>query len=82
MLEHHAELVAPQPDQLLRAGQQEILAVEQYLAGGRLDQAGKAAHQRRLAGAGQAHDDETLAGEDGEFDVGHGGDQSRAGDGG
>ena len=39
-------------------------AVEEDLAGGRLDQPRQAAHQRRLAGAGEAHDDEDLAGAD------------------
>ena len=43
---------------------QDVLALEDDLARGGLDQPGQAAHQRGLAGAGQAHDDEDLAGGD------------------
>ena len=47
----------------------DVLAVEQDLAGGRLDEPGHAADERRLAAAGQAHDDEDLARPDVERDV-------------
>jgi hypothetical protein len=43
------------------AGLQQVLAVEQDLAAGRFDQPRQAAHQRRLAGSRQPHDDEDLA---------------------
>src|SRR5690606_34501591 len=39
----------------------DVLAVDDDLPAGRLDQADQAAHERRLAAAGQAHDDEELA---------------------
>ena len=52
---------------------EDVLALEDELAGGRLDQPGQAAHQGRLAGAGQAHDDEDLAGGDVEAHVADGG---------
>ena len=71
MLEHHAHLAPPQLDQALRAGCQQILAVKQDLAGAGLDQARQAAHERRLAGARQAHDDEDLADMNIEIGVDH-----------
>ena len=80
MLEHHAELVPPQLDQLVRGRGQQVLSVEQHLAGSRLDQSRQAAHQRRLARARQAHDHEALAGADLEPDVGHGSDQAGRGE--
>ena len=46
----------------LAAGLQQVLAVEQDLAGAGLDKPRQAAHQGRLAGTGKAHDDEDLAG--------------------
>ena len=45
-------------------GLADVLAVEEDLAGGRLDEPGHAADERRLAAARQAHDDEDLAGPD------------------
>jgi len=61
MLEHHAHLVAADFDEFGLAGLQQVLAVEAQFAGGGLDQARQAAHQRRLAGSGKAHDDENFA---------------------
>ncbi len=71
MLEHHAHLAPPQLDQALRARGQQVLAVEQHLAGAGLDQARQAAHERRFAGTGQAHDHEDFAGMDCEVRVDH-----------
>ena len=62
MLEHHAHLVTAQLDQFLRRRLHEILAVEDDLAGGRIVEPGDGADQGRLAGAGQPHDDQDLAG--------------------
>ena len=56
----------------LRVRLADVLAVEEDLAEGRLDQAGQAADERGLAGARQAHDHEDLAGLDLERDVAHG----------
>ena len=53
----------------VRIGLADVLAVEQDLAGGRLDEPGHAAHERRLAAARQAHDHEDLARPDVERDV-------------
>ena len=61
MLEDHPHLVAAQLDELLLRHRQEIFAVEEYPAGGRLDQPGHAAHQGRLARARESHDHEDLA---------------------
>ncbi len=62
MLEHHRGVVAAQVAQPRLVGLGDVLALDEHLTGGRLDQPGQAAHQRRLAGAGQTHDDEDLAG--------------------
>ncbi len=43
------------------AGLEQVLAVEGQFAGGGFDQARQAAHQRRFAGSGEAHDDEDFA---------------------
>ena len=61
VLKHHAHLVTPELDQLVWRRAEQIAAGEHDLAGGRLDKAGEAPHQRRLAGAGKPHDDENLA---------------------
>ena len=61
VLKHHAHLVTPELDQLLRRRAEQVAAGKHDLTGGRLDEAGEAAHQRRLAGAGKPHDDENLA---------------------
>ncbi len=73
VLEDHRE---PPPAQLAqalgRSALRDVLAVEQDLAGGRLDEPGHAPDQRGLAAAGQAHHDEDLAGPDVEADVAEG----------
>ena len=61
VLEHHAHLVAAEFDHFLVRGGQEVLAVEIDLASGGVDEARKAAHQGRLAGAAEAHQDDDLA---------------------
>jgi len=68
-LEHHADVLAAQGAQFgVRQGI-DVVAVDHDPAGGRLHQAIEHAHQGRLARAGQAHDDEDLAGFDGEAGV-------------
>ena len=74
MLEDHGDLVAPQLAQGLLVGGQDVLALQEDLPGGRLDEPGEAADQGRLAGAGQPHHDEHLAGSDIEAEVVHRGD--------
>ena len=61
MLEHHAEAAPAELAQPLLVGLRDVVAIEQDLARGRLDEAGDAADERRLAAARQAHDDEDLA---------------------
>src|SRR3546814_9931224 len=61
VLEHHAHLVAADLDHLALGAAQQVAALEEDLAGGRLDQPRQAAHQGRLAGAAESHDDEDLA---------------------
>ena len=75
VLEHHAHLVAADLDQLVLAGAQQILAVENEFAHRRFDQPRQAAHQRRLARARKPHDDEDLALAHLERGVAHGADQ-------
>ena len=77
VLKHHAHLVTAEFDQLLPRGIEQVAAGEDDFAGGRLDQAREASHQRRLAGAGKSHDDEDLAARDVERRVGDGGDVAR-----
>ena len=50
-------------------GRGDVDAVDRHRARGRLDQPGEAAHERRLAAAGQTHHHEHLAGRDVEVDV-------------
>ena len=70
VLEDHRDLVAADAPAAPRVDiAATSLAVESDPARGRLDEPGQAAHQRRLAGAGQAHDDEDLARRDVERDV-------------
>ena len=61
VLEDHREAVAPQLAHLLGVLREDVLAVEEDLAEGRLDQPRQAPDEGRLAAAGQAHDDEHLA---------------------
>ena len=69
----------PQLDELTLGDPKQVTAIEQDFAQRRLDQPGKAAHQRRLAGAGKSHDDEYLAGADIDADIGDGGNKSGGG---
>jgi hypothetical protein len=69
VLEDHADVVAAQFAQLRRRARRDLVPVEDDASGGRLDQPGQAAHERRLAAARQPHDDEHLAGANGERDV-------------
>ena len=75
ILEHHAHLVAADVDQLRIAGLEQVAAIEHDAAIARLDQPRQAAHQRRFAGARQAHDDEDLALVHRQVDVAHRPDQ-------
>ena len=61
VLEDHAHAMAADLDHFASACREKIAAVEQNLAGRRLDQARHAADERRLARAGQAHDDEDFS---------------------
>jgi hypothetical protein len=61
VLEDHREAPPPELAELGRIGLPDVLTVEQDLAEGRLNEPGQATDQRRLAAAGQAHDDEDLA---------------------
>ncbi|GKQ40825.1 hypothetical protein ALMP_73460 [Streptomyces sp. A012304] len=62
VLEDHGELATAQIAQALVVGLADVLALEDDLTRGGFDQPGQTSHQRGLAGAGQAHDDEDLAG--------------------
>jgi hypothetical protein len=64
VLEHHAHLVAPQIAQAPRIELDDVGAVDDDLARGRLDEPVEVPHERRLAGTGEAHDHEDLAGPD------------------
>ena len=64
VLEDHAEPVPSQLAQPSLVHLDDVVAVEQDLARGRLDEPGQAADERGLAAARQAHDDEDLAGPD------------------
>ena len=61
VLEDHRHVMPAQLTQPCRRHRAYVLAVDDDLTGGRLDQAGQTPHQRRLAGARQAHHDEDLA---------------------
>src|SRR3546814_14639020 len=67
VLEHHAHLVAADLNQLALGGTQQVAPFEDDLAGGRLDQPRQAAHQGRLARAGEPHDEEESALADPEY---------------
>ncbi len=73
VLEHHADLPGADLAQLAVAERGQVLAVEADMPGGRLEQAVQHAQQGGLAGSGQTHDDEDLAGLHGEGRVDHGG---------
>ena len=70
-LEHHADVLAAKGAQPRLAVVVDVLAVDQDAPGGGLDQAVDQPHQGGLARARQAHDDEDLAGLDGEAGVEH-----------
>ena len=74
VLKHHAHLVAAKLRELPVGRLEQVLPLEHDCAGGGLDQAGKAAEQRGLAGAREPHDHEYLAGIDLQRGVAHGGD--------
>lgn len=73
VLEDHGELAAPQVAQPSGVGFADVLALEDDLTGGGFDQPGQTSHQRGLARAGQAHDDEHLALADVEVHIAYGG---------
>jgi hypothetical protein len=70
-LEHHAGAIAPEAPQRFCIELKDVLAFEQDLARGRLDQPVEVPNQRRFAGPGKTHHDEARAGLDGERDVPH-----------
>ncbi len=72
MLEHHRNVVTAQLAQPSLGHRDDVLAIDHHLASRRLDQPGEAAHQRRLARAGQPHHHEDLAGGDVEAHVADG----------
>src|SRR5918994_1003090 len=72
VLEDHRDGVAPQFAELAGVRARHAVAEDRDVAGGGLDQPDQRAHERRLARAGEAHDDEDLAGHDLERDVAHG----------
>ncbi len=61
VLKHHAHLMAADFDELGFRQAEQIPSLELDRSGGRFDQSGQAAQEGRLAGAGQAHNDEDLA---------------------
>ncbi len=70
-LEHHGDVLAAQRAQIALAQGIDVLAIDHDAPGRGLDQAVEHAHQGGLARARQAHDDEDLAGLDGEVGVEH-----------
>ena len=71
VLEHHRDRVAPELPQLGRARRRHVLLGDPDRPRGRLDQPDQRPDERRLARAGEAHDDEHLAAPDVEGDVAH-----------
>ena len=61
VLEDHAHLVAADVPQLLLVHREQVLAVYEDLAASRFDETAETADERRLAAAGEAHDDEGLS---------------------
>ncbi|MNY34397.1 hypothetical protein D3C86_1687340 [compost metagenome] len=61
ILEHHADAPVAEIPQLLRLEGENIVVSDENLAARRLDKTVDVAHQRRLAGAGEAHDHENAA---------------------
>ena len=62
VLEHHGDVAPPQVAEPGGRHGRHVVALDAHRARRRLDEAGQAAHQGRLAGPGQAHDHEHLAG--------------------
>ena len=77
VLEDHGDRVAAQLPELRAVGLHDVTAGDLDAPGRRLDQADERAHERRLAGAGEAHDDEHLSRPDLERDVADGDDAPR-----
>src|SRR5881392_3499359 len=72
MLEDHRGRVAPQLAQFRLARGGDVLAGDVDLSGARLDQPDQRPDERRLARAGESHDDEDLPGSYVERDVADG----------
>ncbi|MNT40308.1 hypothetical protein D3C72_1766150 [compost metagenome] len=70
-LKHHADLLAPHLAQLAVRDGGYVLAVDQHLTTGRLDEAVEEAHQGGFARAGEAHHHEDLPLVDGQIDPLH-----------
>ncbi|MNF57476.1 hypothetical protein D3C84_390060 [compost metagenome] len=68
-LEHHADLLAPHLAQFALRDGGYVLAVDQHLAAGRLDQPIEETHQGGFARAGEAHHHEDLPLLDGQIDI-------------
>ena len=79
VLEDHRDLAPAQLAQRIVAGPGHVLAVDLDRSGRRLDQADQRAHECRLAGSGEPHDDEHLTRPDLERDVANGGDAAGLG---
>ena len=69
VLEDHAHPVPAQVEQVALVGGGDVEVADAHGPGGRLDEPGQAAHERRLAAPGEAHDDEHLALVDVEVDA-------------
>ena len=74
VLEDHRDRVPAELEQLVAVGGDHVAAVDLDRPCGRLDQPDQRADERRLAGAGKAHDDEHLARVDVDRDIADGGD--------
>ena len=68
-LEDEAEILPPQPGDIVRVERRHVLALEAVGAAPFAIEAADDVHQRRLAGAGSANDGDHLSGVDGEVDV-------------
>ena len=68
-LEYHADLLAAHPAQFALRDGGDVLAIDQHLAAGRLDQPVEETHQSGLARTGEAHHHEDLPFVDGQIDI-------------
>ena len=75
-LEDEADPLAAQPGAVVLVPVGDVLAVDEDPAVGRPLEAGRAVEERRLAGAGRAHDGGEGAGREGEVDTGERGDRA------